>query len=249
MWQLLSMVELIILLAVYSYLITHVIPKRFYTISNLIFSILIVIYALAVAELSAFDVGLAPSKMITGLIWGILASLPLMVIMPILLWQKRLHNLFTHKTSRAPNKISTLLELGIRLPFGTALSEELIFRGVLLGLLLNYYGQGVAIVVSAVIFGLWHVLPTLKDLENNDAMTKLLEKKPGFHNGSVIITVLVTGMAGVALGWLRIASGSIVAPWVVHTSINAIALGSGYIITRKTIILQTPTNTQRRKSS
>ena len=55
-------------------------------------------------------------------------------------------------------------ETFVRIPLETALAEEIIFRGVLLGLgLRSRYAVG-AVVSSSIWFGLWHVYPTLGSL-------------------------------------------------------------------------------------
>ena len=51
-------------------------------------------------------------------------------------------------------------EAAIRIPLGTALGEELIFRGALFGLLRRRHSTFTAVTVSSLLFGLWHVLPT-----------------------------------------------------------------------------------------
>ena len=49
----------------------------------------------------------------------------------------------------------------MRIPLETALAEEIIFRGVLLGLGLRTRPRLGAVVSSSIWFGLWHVYPTL----------------------------------------------------------------------------------------
>ena len=52
-------------------------------------------------------------------------------------------------------------ETFVRIPLETALAEEIIFRGVLLGLGLRSRTRIGAVVSSSIWFGLWHVYPTL----------------------------------------------------------------------------------------
>jgi uncharacterized protein len=49
----------------------------------------------------------------------------------------------------------------VRIPLGTALLEEVAFRGVLAAMLTRRHGVRAAVVVSSLLFGLWHVLPSL----------------------------------------------------------------------------------------
>jgi CAAX protease family protein len=55
-----------------------------------------------------------------------------------------------------------------RIPLGTALVEEFAFRGALLGLLARVGPMRTAVAVSSLLFGLWHIRPTLGALAAND---------------------------------------------------------------------------------
>ncbi len=55
-----------------------------------------------------------------------------------------------------------LFETLVRIPLGTALPEEVIFRGSLLGLFTQRHSPAVAASMSSILFGAWHVLPTLR---------------------------------------------------------------------------------------
>lgn len=98
--------------------------------------------------------------------------------------------------------------------FGTVLLEEVAFRGVLWGLLRRQYGTGPATVLSSVLFGLWHILPTRARAGGNDATTAL-----------VLGSVAFTTAAGVVFGELRRRSGSLIAPAGLHWATN----GLGYV--------------------
>ena len=49
----------------------------------------------------------------------------------------------------------------IIIPIGTALFEETLFRGVLLGALMETSTRRTAVVVSSVVFGFWHLVPEI----------------------------------------------------------------------------------------
>ncbi|MFD6860140.1 CPBP family intramembrane glutamic endopeptidase [Rhodococcus sp. NPDC060090] len=84
--------------------------------------------------------------------------------------------------------------IGLHIPVGTVLAEELLFRGALTAL--------VGPVPQAVAFGLWHVRPAIA------------------VGDGVATTVVVTGLSGLALAWLRRGSGSVLAPALAHLAIN-----------------------------
>ncbi|HWC29615.1 MAG TPA: CPBP family intramembrane glutamic endopeptidase, partial [Dehalococcoidia bacterium] len=109
-------------------------------------------------------------------------------------------------------------EVCVRIPFGTALPEEAIFRGALLGLFSRYHSPAVASGVTSLLFGFWHLAPTLRRLPTHG----LTRSRPAAHQAAWIAgAVAVTGTAGVLLSWLRVRSGSIVAPWLVHSAVNS----------------------------
>lgn len=114
-----------------------------------------------------------------------------------------------------------------RIPFITALTEELLFRSVLLGVLLVLLSVRWAVIVSAFVFGLWHVLTTIGDLGGNDATESFgaLEQA-----GSVAVVVAATALAGLLFGWFRVRSGSVIAPWLAHIAFNASTFVAGVVV-------------------
>jgi membrane protease YdiL (CAAX protease family) len=118
-------------------------------------------------------------------------------------------------------------QLLVRIPLATALVEELTFRGVILGLGLRGGGARRALIVSSIAFGLWHVGAAL-----HPARTAATGELVGEHRGtaaaSVAGDVVATTIGGVGFGWLRLRSGSIAAPALVHAALNA----SAYAATR-----------------
>src|SRR5690606_14348529 len=55
----------------------------------------------------------------------------------------------------------------VEIPLGTAVYEEVGFRGVVLGLALRRLPPLPAVLVTSALFGAWHVLPSLRDRELN----------------------------------------------------------------------------------
>ncbi len=107
------------------------------------------------------------------------------------------------------------------------MAEELIFRGALLGLFLQRHRPWVAAALSSAVFGVWHVLPTLNSLDTNPGASATSGSLL-LQAAAVAFVVLATGVAGMFFSWLRLRSGSILAPWLTHTGFNAI----GYIGSR-----------------
>src|SRR6266508_2931635 len=68
--------------------------------------------------------------------------------------------LFAHRRVDEHSVAALLYATLVRIPLGTALLEETLFRGVLLGLGLRRWPRRVAVAWSSALFGLWHVLPS-----------------------------------------------------------------------------------------
>jgi membrane protease YdiL (CAAX protease family) len=105
---------------------------------------------------------------------------------------------------------------------------------VLLGLLLSHYNTLVALIYASIVFGLWHVFPTIATLEQNDATSAIVNNKKRRATAGVVGAVVVTSIAGLFFGWLRILANSIIAPWLVHWSINSSGVVGIYLAKKLT---------------
>lgn len=105
----------------------------------------------------------------------------------------------------------------VRIPLGTVLWEELAFRGVLLAALRRVLPLRAAVAGSATLFGVWHVRPTLGAVAAND-----LADGPLLTGLFVLLGCLVTAAAGVLFTWLRLRSGSLLAPALLHLATNSL---------------------------
>jgi membrane protease YdiL (CAAX protease family) len=90
----------------------------------------------------------------------------------------------------------------VRIPIGTVWSEEAAFRAALGSMADGAFGPRWGRLVQSVAFGLSHVADARGAGE------------------PVLGTVLVTGAAGWAFGWLHTRSGSVAAPMLAHLAIN-----------------------------
>ncbi|MGW1812258.1 CPBP family intramembrane glutamic endopeptidase [Streptomyces sp. NPDC002125] len=122
----------------------------------------------------------------------------------------------------------------VQVPVGTVLLEEVAFRGVLYGLLVRARGTVTATVVSSVLFGLWHVLPSLHLATDKPALSGLFgTSDAGTLAATVAATagaVLFTGASGVVFCELRRRSGSLLAPMGLHWATNALGYLAGFIL-------------------
>jgi len=122
-------------------------------------------------------------------------------------------------------------EVLVRIPFATALVEELLFRGVVLGAWRRAAGTPGAIAASSLAFGVWHVLPALESHTHNPAGAHLsgtLSTRGSGRVPHVVGTVLATAVAGAAFAALRVRSRSVLAPVLAHAAVNQL----GYLAAR-----------------
>jgi uncharacterized protein len=119
---------------------------------------------------------------------------------------------------------SALLTALVLIPVGTVLLEEVAFRGVLWGLLRRVRGTATATVVSSLLFGLWHVLPSLSLATDNEAIGGAVGKGRSAQVLTVLGTVLFTALAGMVFCELRRRSGSILASAGLHWATNALSV-------------------------
>ena len=113
-----------------------------------------------------------------------------------------------------------------RITFASVPPEELTYRSALLGLGLGNGSPASAVAWSSAWFGLSHILPTLATMHRTAAHQHLAQRplrQATFISGNVA----VTGAAGAAFAWLRLRSGSVLAPLLAHAALNGSALAAG----------------------
>jgi membrane protease YdiL (CAAX protease family) len=115
----------------------------------------------------------------------------------------------------------------VRVPFGTVIWEEIAFRGVLLAALTRLFSVRVATVASAVLFGIWHIRPTLSAVAANDFVDGAVPT-----GGVVLLVCLGTAAAGVLFTVLRLRSGSLLAPVLLHLATNSLGTLAAAAATR-----------------
>lgn len=195
--------------------------ERWYTTRNLALIALLLLLARGLA-VSWDELGLDPADLREGLRWGRLAVLVVAlavtagaalrgVVPPLQL-------LLDDARSDLP--LAELVHaVLVRIPLGTALFEELAFRGLLLAALLRLMSPRWAILWSSAAFGLWHVAPTIQTLRINEVAPESLAGL-----GAIAGAVVVTTVGGAVFAWLRVASGSLLAPVLAHWATNAFGL-------------------------
>lgn len=216
-------------LVVSNVMANQVLPSWAYVPWNCGVAVVLVVIATRFDGASANDLGLAPRRVPDGLRWGAAVSAGLLAIYLIGLAIPETRGLFEDERADV-GALDMLWRTLVLIPFGTVLMEEVAFRGVLPAMFRRRLGDsGTAAlradVFAALLFGLWHVLPSLDLNEANPVFRDLL---PGPIGQALTVAggVLATGVAGMGLSWLRNRSGSLVAPAMLHCSTNSL----GYVL-------------------
>jgi membrane protease YdiL (CAAX protease family) len=167
------------------------------------------------------DLGLAPEQVWPGVRTGLACAVPVVAGVACAAAIPQTRRFFSDRRVLDVSDRRALYEVAIRIPVGTALAEELIFRGALLALLRRRGSTGRAMALSSLAFGLWHVFAA---------------RRAGSGSGRSVRAaagvVLVTAAAGYGFGRLRLRSGSVVAPALVHAALNASAFVATRIVSR-----------------
>jgi membrane protease YdiL (CAAX protease family) len=178
------------------------------------------------------DLGLEPGRLGAGLRYGagafgvVLAVLLAAAVIPGT-------SAFLHDSRAEIDGWQLAHELGVTVVLLTAIPEELAFRGVLLGSALRLWGSWRASLVSSVLFGLWHVEPTLDTMSGNRAVGGASSSLGG-QVLLVLGAVSVTFVAGLAFSWLRLRSRSLAAPLLAHVATNGLALAVAWFTVHAT---------------
>jgi membrane protease YdiL (CAAX protease family) len=184
------------------------------------------------AGVTMADMGMERARLARGIRTGLITVAPVAALIAIgvaIPWSRRFF-LDTGVVSAGTGRV--LYEMFVRIPLGTALAEEMLFRGALLGLFLRRHRPGTAVALTSVLFGLWHISPTLRSFTGNPAAASAVASGIAARVGAIAGVVAVTSLAGTVFAWLRLRSGSIAAPWIAHTSLNSLAFLGGRIASR-----------------
>ncbi|NMH91422.1 CPBP family intramembrane metalloprotease [Pseudonocardia bannensis] len=197
-------------------------PRRTMLIAGPLGTVLVLLLARA-AGLSAEDVGLGRRSWRRGAVYAGVCVASVAMVYAVAAALPATRSAFLDERYR--------IELGaavrtafVVIPLGTVLFEEVAFRGVLWGLVRSLHGAARATLVSSVLFGFWHVLPSLRLNRVNPAVADLAGSGRAGQVLAVAGAVLFTGLAGVLLCELRRRSGSLLAPVGLHWAANGLGV-------------------------
>lgn len=194
---------------------------------NLTMTAALAVVSLVSLELSPSDIlGPGPHAIpaLIGALAGGILALPLLLLSSS---RRAAHRLADLRLEGAgPGEVA--FRMAVRVPLGTALTEEVAFRGVLLAAFLTN-GVIPAAVLSSLAFGLWHIAPTIVGVRVNRP-----DRGPLSWASAAAGAVVLTLLAGIGLVWLRLVTDSLAAPVTLHAVLNSLGTLAGYRALRST---------------
>lgn len=207
--------------------LSHDVRGRFLLWSNLALMVALLVWAFRYARLSRAELGLDVRKARASVIFGL--GLTLLAAIPPLLFIV-LAPLFNggpvesdETTERSGGALAVFVLF--RQPVGTALFEEVAFRGVLYGTWLRAGGERAAILATASVFALWHSVITSRTVIESGVV-----ETPLTTAAAVVISLAGLFVGGLLFGYFRWRTRSIAAPFVSHWLIVALLTVAVWIV-------------------
>jgi membrane protease YdiL (CAAX protease family) len=214
-------VVVVVVLVIGNILSNRVVPAALYVPVNLATATAVLLVARELV--TTWDMGF--KNWTKGARWGLAVMLVGLAAYLIAAVLPGFEDLF-HDRRVSGGVLRVLYEAFIRIPFGTVVLEELAFRAALPAVFAKHMSVFRAAIVSSVLFGFWHVLPSLNLADVNPFFEWLLGDGIAGQVAGVAIAVFGTFLAGLWLSFLRFRSGSILAPAIAHWASNA----GGYVL-------------------
>lgn len=187
----------------------------------------------AATGLTASDMGIAPADLRRGAAVGVLAATPIVSGIAGAFGNPRSRALMHDARVEGLAPRDFAFQAGVRIPFETALAEEVLFRGVYDAWLRRDDASPVyATLVGAAVFGLWHIPPALASIDRTAAGARVGATAAG-RATAVLGTVVSTAVAGIGFTLVRRRGHSVLASAVVHAAVNATGLTGAWLAARR----------------
>lgn len=172
---------------------------------------------------SLADIGLQRKGLARGTRMGASGAAGVAAVYLLLLSSGRTRPLLSDRRITGLSPRQVLWRSLVQIPLGTALVEEVAFRGVLPLVMkgANASPQS-AHLLSSALFGFWHLLPAHEEASANGAPVAA-------HLGG---TVVATSLAGALLHQVRHRAGHIAAPVALHTAANVFGVMAARLAAR-----------------
>ena len=217
-------------LAVHNVAVHRLLPAPADAVVNLATAVGIAAFARRVG-CSAGDLGIRPDDAASGLRLGLAAAAVAGGGVALGAAVPGTRRFFHDRRVSDVGRGEAAYHVAVRIPFTTALAEELLYRGALLALFRRRRSDASAVLWTSLLFGASHVLPTLDHYQGNPAST-LVEEAGRGRRLAVLATTLSTTAAGGVFALLRLRSRSLLAPVLAHAAVNVSAFLAGRWVVR-----------------
>ena len=220
-----------ITLIVFNIVNNRVAPQTHYLLWSFVGSVALL--AIGLLDGNDFtDMGLGFAYILPGLIWAGISIVAVTTVYLIGSIFKKSREAFADERIGALSGGRLLFQSLVEVPLGTVFFEEIAFRAVLFSILARRVDLTTAIVISAILFGLWHILPSIGTHENNPALGGVVGSGRRGNILGVLASVLTTTLAGVLFTLMRIFSGSVIAPMGFHWATNGLGYAFSWVLLR-----------------
>lgn len=218
--------------AAWNVLQNRILPRPAYVPANVGGTALAIVVARRLG-LGPDALGTTPRQLGPGLRAGAALAVPLAAAILIAERSPQLRRLFDDRRAVGVTVRGLAYETTLRIPLGTAMFEETLFRGLLLAWLRTRTTTGRALATSSVLFGLWHVLPTWQTM-SGWAGGVLRARSAAAAAAGLGAAVTLTACAGAGFSLLRLRTGSLAAPVIVHAAGNAVGFVAAWRVAAPT---------------
>jgi membrane protease YdiL (CAAX protease family) len=216
-----AFVAIVVVLTVYNIARSSVIPGDGHFAANVTIAVVVLLAGLA-AGMTTAELGIERTHLGAGLRLGGIVFAALLAILVVAALVPFTSGYFEDERVDVSfwNMVGRVL---IVIPLGTVFVEEIIFRGVLHGLLRRRFEIVRAALIGATLFGLWHLFPVWNGYSG-------VEPTDLDRWGSVAGTFVATFVAGLGFIWLRHRSQHLAAPILAHIGTNSIPFALAWLV-------------------
>jgi membrane protease YdiL (CAAX protease family) len=215
------------LLGIANVMSNRIIPSALYVPWNLLVAVGVAL--LGRRQLAPREMGFAEWR--RGAAFGLVLMVATAVVMLVAVAMPAFHDLYRDR--RVEDGLGSMLyQVAVRVPLGTVVLEEVAFRAVVPALLAVRIGVLRGCIVASLLFGLWHVLPSLSLNEVNPVATDVFGTGAGGTIVAVVFAVIGTTVAGFWLCWIRYRARSVLATILAHIGSNSIGYTIAWFVTR-----------------
>lgn len=171
-------------------------------------------------NLTNVDLGWRKDNLARSLLLGLGLTVIIILLFLFLLWLLPIIGL-NIGPPRLPisSRLDLLWRIIIRIPLGTALFEEVLFRGIFYGYIIRNVSTQKTVLVTSLFFALWHITAAFETVRYNFQIGAVL-----FGIGLWLIFLISSFIAGLLFGWIRYKGRNITGCILAHALINSLSL-------------------------